>query len=268
MEERVSLRWSAHVSWLFTEHPYLERPQAAREAGFRLVESAWPGPVEREGLPRALAEQGLSVPLLNCPAGHVAKGERGFINDPSRAGEAERYFSEAVELAVRIGAGAVNVLAGLALPGVGERRQRDTARAMLRALAAEAGARGIGVVLEPLNEAENPGYLTPDPDSARRLLEAAGSENLGLLLDVYHLVRVGSDPLEAIRRHGELIRHVQISDFPGRGQPGTGDLDLREVLSALLANGYRGAIGLEYTPLGGTAASLSFTRASALPVSF
>jgi hydroxypyruvate isomerase len=36
------VRWSAHISWLFGELPYLERVGAARAAGFGTIESAWP----------------------------------------------------------------------------------------------------------------------------------------------------------------------------------------------------------------------------------
>jgi hypothetical protein len=40
--------------------------------------------------------------------------------------------------------------------------------------------------------------------------------------------------------------HVQIADPPGRGQPGTGDLDWGTLLDLLAASGYRGHVGLEY----------------------
>jgi hydroxypyruvate isomerase len=126
----------------------------------------------------------------------------------------------------------------------------------------------LSVVVEPLNDAENPGYLAPDPASARQLIEEAGSEALGILLDVYHLARVGTDPLETIDHHGELIRHVQISDFPGRGEPGSGNLDIPAILARLRSCGYRGAIGLEYRPTGATGTSLAFTESADYPVRF
>jgi hydroxypyruvate isomerase len=262
------LTWSAHISWLFEELPYPERPKAARMAGFRCIETAWPQQADRENLAGTIADQGLCVSLLNCPAGNVEAGERGFINDPSRSDEAERGFSAAAALAVQIGAPKINVLIGRAIPTLSMRRQRDAVVSRLRSFAAEAQARGLLVVVEPLNEAENPGYLAPDPTSARQLIEDAGSEALGLLFDVYHLARVGVDPLGAIDRHGQLIRHVQISDFPGRGQPGTGSLNLAEILSRLRSSGYWGAIGLEYRPSGSTLSSLAFTRRPGFPVSF
>jgi hydroxypyruvate isomerase len=256
----VSLAWSLHISWLFGELPYLERVGAARRAGFRCIETAWPGRAEREGLPRAVAEHGVAVALLNCSAGDAASGERGFVNDPSRREEAERAFLAAAELAEQIGASNLNLLVGRSLPGVGLARQRDSVIGALRECAAEAAARGLRVLIEPLNDTENPGYLAATPQDAVALIEASAADGLGLLLDVYHLGCAGIEPLAAIDRFAPLIGHVQVSDWPGRGAPGSGSLDVWGILERLDANGYRGAVGLEYEPRGTTEASFAFLR--------
>src|SRR5690349_20959853 len=116
--EAADLIWSAHISWLFSELPYEKRPQAARRAGFRFIETVWPQPDEREQLPARIEKEGLSVSLLNCAAGDLEAGERGFINDPSRGDQAERGFAAAAALAGRIGAKTINVLVGRELPGL------------------------------------------------------------------------------------------------------------------------------------------------------
>ncbi|HTZ87078.1 MAG TPA: TIM barrel protein [Solirubrobacteraceae bacterium] len=255
------MRWSAHISWLFTELPYLERPAAARAAGFQAIESAWPDDErDRAGLAEAVAEQraaaraegrDLDVALLNCPAGNTAGGERGFVNDESRREEAEAAFDEAVELALAIGAPCLNLLVGRALPDVPVSRQREAIVSALRSFAPRARAAGLRILLEPVNEIENPGFLAPTPGAAVELIEASGAEHagqLGLLLDVYHVARAGDDPAAAIKRYGEWIGHVQISDWPGRGAPGTGSLDFTTILSALAESRYDGAVGMEYEP--------------------
>ncbi len=242
---------------------------AARDAGFDAIESAWPEDRgDRAGLSTAVAEQrradpGFAVALLNCPAGDTAAGERGFVNDESRRGEAEAAFAEAVELAVAIGAPNLNLLVGRALPGVPESRQRDAVVAALRAFAPVAGARGLRILLEPINAIENPGFLAPTPDAAVELIEAAGpehAEQLGLLLDIYHVARAGDNPARAIERHRGWIGHVQVSDHPGRGAPGTGELPIWDLLDALQASRYEGAVGLEYKTPAPTEESLGFMR--------
>jgi hydroxypyruvate isomerase len=263
------MRWSAHISWLFTELPYLERVAAARAAGFSAIESAWPEDREdRAGLPVAVAAQrradpGFRVALLNCPAGDTAGGERGFVNDDARRDEAEAAFAEAVELAVAIGAPNVNLLVGRSLPGVPASRQRVAIVSALRSFAPFARERGLRILLEPVNAIENPGSLAPTPDAAVELIEAAGpehAEQLGLLLDIYHVARAGDDPARAIERHREWIGHVQVSDWPGRGAPGTGELPIWELLEALQASRYEGAVGLEYEAPAPTEQSLGFMR--------
>lgn len=256
------MRWSAHISWLFAELPYAERVGAARRSGFTTIETAWPEHAdERTRLIDVVAEQRtaaraerrkLDVALLNCPAGDVAGGERGFVNDDSRREEAERALANAIELAAAIGAHNLNLLVGRALPDVPEMRQRAAVVSALRTFAPIAGAAGLRILLEPLNSIENPGFLAATPDDAIALIEAAADDRIGLLLDVYHVARMGQDPVNAIERHAERIAHVQLSDCPGRGSPGTGKLDFAAIFARLDASGYDGAVGLEYDA-GGTA---------------
>ena len=85
----------------------------------------------------------------------------------------------------------------------------------------------------------------------------------GMLTDrdiVVRCLAAGGDPAAAIARHGEWVGHVQVSDWPGRGAPGTGSLPVWELLGQLRAGGYDGAVGLEYEPGGPTEATLGFMR--------
>jgi hydroxypyruvate isomerase len=255
------MRWSAHISWLFTELPYLERVAAARAAGFTTIESAWPGPADGDGLTVEVAEHELDVALLNCPAGDTARGERGFLNDLERHEEVQRAFAQAADLAAILGARNLNLLVGRALPGIAESDQRAAIVSTLRTLAPLAKARGLRILLEPINSIENPGYLAPTPESAVALIEAAGAEHaeqLGVLFDIYHLARMGLDPAEQIARHAEWIGHVQVADFPGRGAPGSGQLPIWGLLAQLRASRYDGAVGLEYVSPSPTEPSLGF----------
>jgi hydroxypyruvate isomerase len=258
------MRWSAHISWLFAELPYLERVGAARTAGFDTIESAWPElEQDRTGLAAAVAgqrraEPDFAVALLNCPAGDVAGGgERGFVNDDSRRDEAEAAFAQTVELAVAVGAENLNLLVGRALADVPQARQRAAVVDALRSFTPVADAAGLRILLEPLNSLDSPGFLAPTLDAAAELIEAAGEDRLGLLLDVYHVARMGEDPVAAIERHAERIEHVQLSDCPGRGAPGTGTVDFVAILTQLAVSGYGGAVGLEYEPDGATEEGLA-----------
>src|SRR4051812_8447201 len=144
---------------LFTELPPPARPAAARAAGFELVETWWPD--DPEAWSRAVRSAGVGVACLNAEAGSIAAGDRGFLNVPERADASLDAVQRALDLAREVGAPGVNVLAGRALPGVPERRQRETALAVLREAAGLAAAAGVAILLEPINLIDVPGYLFP-----------------------------------------------------------------------------------------------------------
>ncbi|MBP2478767.1 hydroxypyruvate isomerase [Crossiella equi] len=138
------------------------------------------------------------------------------------------------------------------------------ALANLTHAARAAQAIGATVVLEALNSHENPAYPILSLASACHVLDpvrASGVHNVAFLADLYHLGRMGEDLLAQVRRHGVEFGHVQIADTPGRGQPGTGEIDFGEVLTRLVRSGYAGHIGLEYRPVGPSAASFGWLPA-------
>jgi hydroxypyruvate isomerase len=87
---------------------------------------------------------------------------------------------------------------------------------------------------------------------------AAGAGNVGILFDVYHLATNGDDIDRAIAAYADKVAHVQIADAPGRGEPGTGQLDLDGYLARLEQAGYTGWVGLEYKPTVPTVESLAW----------
>jgi hydroxypyruvate isomerase len=217
-------RWSAHVSTLFRELPYLERPAAARAAGFKAVESWWPD----EGADAWAAEVrrcGLVLTMLNAYCGDIAAGDRGFLNLPERREAVLESLRAAARLATR-----VNVLVGRAVAGVPRRRQLATVASLLRE--AVAGTKGVTLVVEPVNDLDTPGYLLPTAAAAAELIEEIDSDRVRMLYDAHY------------------------ADCPGRGAPGTGEIDLLRLVEALEGAGYDGAIGLEYDPRGPTIDSL------------
>jgi hydroxypyruvate isomerase len=89
-------------------------------------------------------------------------------------------------------------------------------------------------------------------------VRAAGAANAGILFDLYHLAANGEHIERAIEAYAAKIAHVQIADAPGRGEPGTGKLDLDGYLARLEQAGYAGWVGLEYKPTVPTLDSLAW----------
>jgi hydroxypyruvate isomerase len=246
------IRFSAHLSMLFRELPYLERPTAAREAGFSAVETWWPAEFV-EPWAAEVQRLELEVALLNSYAGDIEAGERGFLNLPERREETVQDFHAAVALARTVGAPRVNMLAGLMLPGARRHTQVAEAASTLRECASIAAAAGVTIVVEQVNKLDVPQYLVPTTREVADLIEAASSSSVRMLYDAYHAARSGTDPLKEVPGYIHLIDHVDYADCPGRGAPGTGRVDLFQLLDVLDDAGYSGMVGLEYDPRGPTA---------------
>lgn len=251
--------WSAHLSMLFAELPVLERPAAAAAAGFSTVETRWPGEAA-DAWVHAVRAAGVSVALLNADGGDIAAGDRGFLNVAALRERELARIGEALRLAADVGAPRVNVLAGRLLQDLPESRQSAELVGALREAAELAEAAAVTIVLEPINVLDVPGYLIPTATDARAVLEHVGSPRVRLLYDVYHAARGGADPITEAPLYVDVIDHVQYADCPGRGAPGTGEIDLERLLEALTHAGYAGFVGLEYDPRGDTLGSLSWLQ--------
>lgn len=247
-----SLRYEVNCSILFTELPLLERPAAAKAAGFDAVELWWPFP---EAVPSdrdvdafvgAVQDAGVQLVGLNFFAGDMPGGDRGLVSWPDRVGEFRDNVDVTVGIGERLGCRAFNALYGNRVEGVSAQEQDELGAENL-ALAARAAARIGGTVLvEPVSGATAYPLLTAA--DALAVIDRAGEENIGLLADLYHLAVNGDDADRVIADHVARIAHVQVADAPGRNEPGTGDLALEAQLAALEAGGYRGWVGLEYKP--------------------
>jgi hydroxypyruvate isomerase len=256
------MRFDVNLSILFTELPLLERPAAAKAAGFDAVEFWWPWPVavpsdrDVDAFVGAVRDAGVQLVGLNFFAGDMPGGDRGLVSWPARSGEFRDNVDVTVAVGEQLGCRAFNALYGNRQDGV-DPAEQDALAAENLALAARAAARIGGTVLvEPVSGA--PAYPLLTAADALGAIDRAGEENVALLLDVYHLAVNGDDVDAAIDAAAGRIGHVQIADAPGRNEPGTGKLDIDSYLRHVAATGYDGWVGLEYKPSGDSADSFDW----------
>ncbi len=272
------LRFDVNLSILFTELPLLERPAAAKAAGFDAVEFWWPWSVavpadaEVDRFATAVTDAGVRLVGLNFFAGDMPGGDRGLVSWPARRAEFRDNVDVTVGLGERLGCRAFNALYGNRRDDATPQEQDELAVENL-ALAARAARRVGGTVLvEPVSGAARYPLLTAA--DALAVIDRVGEDDVALLLDVYHLAVNGDDVDTAIdtaasratgtaasRETGTAagrIGHVQIADAPGRNEPGTGELDIDHHLDRIAATGYDGWVGLEYKPSGASADSFDW----------
>ncbi|MDF3843599.1 TIM barrel protein [Pseudomonas citronellolis] len=251
----------ANLSLLFTELPLLERVRAAAEAGFAGVEIQFPYEVPAAALQAELQRSGLPLVLFNLPAGDLMQGGAGLAAVPGREAQFAAGLRQALEYAEVARPQKINVLAGRLAEGV----EREQALALLaehlRQTAEAFAGRGIAVLMEAINLHDMPGFLLNTPQHLLDMLARVGHPNLAAQLDFYHMARMGLDLADCVRQLQGHIGHVQFADAPGRGEPGSGELDFEPALAALRAQGYAGWLGAEYRPVGATSAGLGWLPA-------
>lgn len=253
-------RFTVNLSILFTELPLLERPAAAAAAGFTAVELWWPwldtptpDQSELDALREALRDADVQLTGLNFYAGQLPGPDRGALSLPGAESEKFRQNIDVVaDFAQSVDCKALNALYGNRVEGVESAVQDELALENLVLAARAADRVGAILLVEALNEPESPHYPLVSSKAAVEVAErvnaATGLGNAKFLMDLYHLAMNGENLSDVIAEHTGVTGHVQIADSPGRGAPGTGDLDFAALLQQLREAGYEGYVGLEYKP--------------------
>ena len=251
-------RFAANLTMLFNELEFLDRFQAAAEAGFTGVEYLFPYPFDKHTLAARLKRWNLTQVLHNLPAGDWAAGERGIAILPDRVSEFQRGVFEAIDYATALGCRQVNCLVGVAPSGIEPARLRETLVNNLRFAAHELGQEGIALLVEPINTRDIPGFFLNTTAQALRLLDDVDSPNLFLQYDIYHMQIMEGDLARTIEANLDRIAHIQLADNPGRNEPGTGEINFPFLYRHLDAIGYAGWVGCEYKPARDTRDGLSW----------
>ncbi|MFI5085991.1 MAG: hydroxypyruvate isomerase family protein [Actinomycetales bacterium] len=247
------MTYTVNCSILLTDLPLLERPAAAKAAGFDAVEFWWPfasavpSDADATAFENAVTDSGVQLTGLNFFAGDMPAGDRGLVSWLGRGPEFRDNIDAVAGIGARLGCTSFNALYGNRMAGHSPEEQDELGLANLVAAAQGVAAAGGTVLLEPVSG--TPAYPLKTAADAMDIIgkvRAEGSANIRLLADFYHLAVNGDDVGAVISEHAKDFGHIQIADNPGRGAPGTGTLPLGEWITSSRDRGYDGPIGLEY----------------------
>ncbi len=241
-------RFSANLRYLFQELPLYDRFAAAAEAGFKAVEYPFPYTENPTKIRKALEHNRLQMSLITAPPGNWTAGERGLASLPGREKDFRKSIEDAIYYATALDCPNIHVMSGMLRAG----SPRESALSVLTEnLSFAAGAfadAGISALIEPLNDRDMPGYLINHTVQARGLMAVVRSDNLKMLLNLYHSAMSGEDLDDSLRSNFDVIKHIQVAGVPGRAEPNSGTLDFGPVFELLDTMGYTGWIGCEYVP--------------------
>ena len=251
---------AANLSMMFQEHAFLDRFQAAADAGFKGVEFLFPYDFPAETINTRLKEAGLEQTLFNLPPGDWEAGERGFAAIPGREDTFGAALEKALDYAVTLDCPRLHVMSGLVPDGVSREACTETLIANLRQAAPIAAARGKTLIIEPINNIDIPGYFLNYQAQARSILEAVGADNVRLQFDLYHSQIMEGNLAVHLQDYLDLIEHIQIAGVPGRHEPDIGEINYRYLFDLMDELGYDGWVGCEYRPEAGTVDGLGWKR--------
>jgi D-psicose/D-tagatose/L-ribulose 3-epimerase len=234
-----SFVWSSDSSQRALEHAIA----STAECGYDLIEWSYldPKSVDIGWFRRRLESAGLEavVSMGLPPEGDIAS------EDADKVARGEEILDAAVAFTRDIGG---RKLGGILSSAHGKQERqpsakgRDNAIAVLRRVAGRAKEAGVSLNLEIVNRFES--NLLNTAAQGRALIEEAGSDNLFLHLDVFHMNIEEAGIDVAIRANADRLGYVHIGESH-RGYLGTGNIDFPCVFDALVDIGYDDIVTFE-----------------------
>jgi hydroxypyruvate isomerase len=263
-QPKFSLKYAPHPGTFKNKggEDYLDQVRFAADQGF----TAWEDngvmkqtPAMQEKIGAELARLGMTMGVF------VAYGS---FDRPTFARKDKAIWdgivqtiTDAVPVAKRVGAAWMTVVPGsvdqqhkddpkwnqYGGPRLAEGYQFANVTELLRRLSAVLEPHKLGMVLEPLNWPTNHGgVFLRHSDQAYALCKAVNSPSCKILFDLYHQQITEGNLIPNLDACWDEIAYLQSGDNPGRKEPGTGEINYRNVFQHIAKKGYRGVIGMEH----------------------
>jgi hydroxypyruvate isomerase len=226
---------------------FIDQIKYAHSMGFRSIEDN--GMMDRtpdmqQKIGDTLAELGMQMGVF------VIQFDKWPLQTSLTSGKKEwrdkfvTFCKEAVEVAKRTRAKWITVV-----PGNYDRSQSigvQTARVVesLRLGSEILAPHNLIMVLEPLSD--TPDLFLRHSDQTYAICKAVNSPACKILFDMYHMQRNEGNIIKNIEATWDEIAYFQIGDNPGRKEPGTGEMNYKNIFKYIHQKGYRGIYGMEH----------------------
>ncbi|MFA6084083.1 hydroxypyruvate isomerase family protein [Mucilaginibacter sp.] len=225
---------------------FVEQIKFAYEQGFRAIEdNGMSGrPVDQQKkIGDTLAKLGMAMGVFVQP---------GLGNDSNmlalgKADQVDKFIAsckQAVEVAKRINSKLVTVVPGDFARKLPIGVQTGNVIEAIKKGTAILEPHGIIMVLEPLSD--NPDLFLRTPDQAYAICKAVGSPSCKILYDMYHVQRNQGNIIPTLDLVIDEIAYYQVGDNPGRNEPGTGEMNYKNIFKHIYNKGYKGVMGMEH----------------------
>ena len=250
------MKCTACIDTIFTELPWEQRFQAAKDAGFDAVEF-WEWRDKDLDQVKKLAEEADIV-----IAGFNGDCDYSLV-DPSQKKVYLEALQASLDAAKKVGALSVTIHSNaLGDGGVVINHYDELSYTtklcsmydMLRDVAVMAEEAGITCNLEGLNiTTDHVGNFLQQTRVAADMIRVLNSPRVKILYDIYHMqLNDEGSIIDTITECMDTMGHIHIADVPGRHEPGTGEINYKNVIKHLEKMGYEYYVGCELFPLNGS----------------
>ena len=247
-EKTFNLNYAPHAG-MFAAHAgadFIDQIKFMHDQGFRSIEDNGlvkrPVPLQEE-IGKTLAKLGMTMGVFVVDKGGngantLAAGKQEYIDIFLNG------CRQAVEAAKRVNAKWVTVVPGdfeRALPiGI----QTGNVIEALRRGADILEPHRLIMVLEPLSD--TPNLFLRNADQTHMICKGVKSSACKILYDIFHMQRNEGNLITTMEKCWDEIAYIQIGDNPGRKEPGTGEINYRNVFKYIDGKGYKGVLGMEH----------------------
>lgn len=242
---------SVNLELLFAEAPD-RRGEAAPDVGDRIRAAAHLGLRAAEiwgWRTKDLGQLSSALQATGVTLHTMCVDPMGTLVDPATHELLCNAATESAAVAGTLGCPYLVITAGDQQPGVSRPRQHQAVVDGLRQASRVLDGSDVTLLLENLNsEVDHVGTFLDSTSECLDIVEEVDSPRVRLVYDEYHSLMMGERPEVVLRDRIDLVSHVQIADIPGRGEPGSGNIDWSRELSILQETGYQGYVGLECRP--------------------
>jgi hydroxypyruvate isomerase len=247
----VSITFSACVEMIFNDRPFLDRLHGVAAAGLPAFEFWRIADKDIEAIRAKQDQLGLTCAAFSASGGVP-------LVDSSRQAEFLTSLREAIRVARELGCKTLIVTTGNTLPDRSRKDQHASIVAALREAAKLCEDARRTLALEPLNVlVDHAGYYLETSAEGFQIVDEVGSPAVKLLYDIYHQQITEGNLISTVTANVAKIGHLHVADVPGRHEPGTGEINYRNVFKAIETAGYQGYVGLEYRPADDAAITLA-----------
>jgi hydroxypyruvate isomerase len=223
--------------WWDKKMPLPEKIEKAHALGFDAVEFWAYGKEDIDAI--AATSQRLNMKVVQFTAWGKPLGS-GKINDEFEAG-----IIEAISVAKKLGAPMMTVTGHRWVEGYTLEEQLANYTAALKRVAPLCEAANVMIIIEPFNPVDHGKNILNGSQAAVLICREVDSPMVKINWDFYHMQLSEGALLTYLEKGYDQMGYLQLADTPGRFQPGTGELNYRNILKAVYDMGYRGYIGVE-----------------------